>query len=167
MDSIDLPRILKWISQVGLVIVSAWALWDARTIREQQGDTVSAPHEPYQLLRRLSAQGWTKLTLLLVTFAFFILSDMNDKKAAIKDKKAADERTAEATRQATLFGNSISHNFMYLVSPSAGARTITRWICLSARRAATVPQSLTNYFIYIPPWSMGRFYWAQRLLTEA
>jgi hypothetical protein len=41
-----------------------------------------------------------KLTLLVVTFAFFILSDANDKKAAENDRKAADERTAEARRQA-------------------------------------------------------------------
>ena len=78
----------------GTIIVSAWALWDARTIREQQGERVSALRGPYQFLRRLSAHGWTKLTLLIITFAFFILSDVND-------KKAADERTAEARRQAT------------------------------------------------------------------
>src|SRR6266481_5206117 len=95
MDYIDLPRILKWVSQVGLIIVSAWALWDARTIREEQGETDKVvPRVRQGFLRRLSAHGWTKLTLLVVTFAFFILSDVND-------RKAADERTAEARRQAT------------------------------------------------------------------
>jgi hypothetical protein len=94
MDWMDLPRILKWVTQVGLVIVSAWSLWDGKTIREEQGGRDITLSGPYGFLRRLSAHGWTKLTLLAVTFAFFILSDVND-------KKAADERTAEAQRQAT------------------------------------------------------------------
>ncbi len=143
MDSIDLPRVLKWISQVGLVIVSAWSLWDARSIREEQGETDRmVPRVQQGFLRRLSAHGWTKLTLLLITFAFFILSDIND-------KKAADERTAEARRQATTLRQ------LYLAQFHVSRLSMTwrpdgdtmKWLVTSVRDA---PRLNPNESLYLP-----------------
>src|SRR4051812_30798047 len=80
----DIATILKWVTQVAVLLVSAWALWDGRTtetLTEAEGQMVVGA----SARRHLTAHGLARLGLLIVTFALFILSDINQRRSARAD----------------------------------------------------------------------------------